>query len=50
MKGVQTSIKTMDKKKLYIIVGSGIGPLTIAPVAFTALTIFSDDLSTKLWS
>ena len=29
---------------------TGIGPLTIAPVAFTVLTIFSADLSTKLWS
>ena len=31
-----------------ISVGSGIGPLTTAPVVFTALTIFSDDLSTRL--
>ena len=31
-------------------VGNGIGPLTTAPVAFTARTIFSDDLSTNVWS
>jgi hypothetical protein len=29
-------------------VGSGIGPLTIAPVVLTVFTIFSADLSTKL--
>ena len=28
----------------------GIGPLMIAPVALTAFTIFSADLSTSLWS
>ena len=33
-----------------VIVGSGIGPLTIASVAFTVFTIFSADLSTRLWS
>jgi hypothetical protein len=31
-------------------VGSGIGPLTVAPVDFTALTILSAELSTKEWS
>ena len=36
--------------KIRLCVGSGIGPLTTAPVAFTVLTIFSADLSTKLWS
>ena len=36
--------------KIRLCVGNGIGPLTIAPVAFTALTIFSADLSTNLWS
>ena len=36
--------------KIRLCVGRGIGPLTIAPVAFTVLTIFSADLSTKLWS
>ena len=33
--------------KIRLCVGRGIGPLTIAPVAFTVLTIFSADLSTK---
>ena len=32
--------------KIRLCVGRGIGPLTIAPVAFTVLTIFSADLST----
>jgi len=31
-------------------VGRGTGPLTTAPVLFTVLTIFSADLSTRLWS
>ena len=34
--------------KIRLWVGRGIGPLTIAPVAFTVFTIFSADLSTKL--
>jgi len=32
----------------FLCVGNGIGPLTTAPVDFTAFTIFSADLSTKL--
>ena len=34
--------------KILRCVGSGIGPLTMAPVDFTVLTIFSADLSTRL--
>ena len=33
--------------KIRLCVGRGIGPLTIAPVAFTVFTIFSADLSTR---
>jgi hypothetical protein len=36
--------------KIRLCVGSGIGPLTTAPVALTVFTIFSADLSTRLWS
>ena len=36
--------------KMRLWVGRGIGPLMIAPVALTVLTIFSALLSTKLWS
>ena len=31
--------------KIFLLVGSGIGPLTTAPVDLTVLTIFSADLS-----
>ena len=34
--------------KMRLWVGRGMGPLMTAPVAFTVLTIFSADLSTKL--
>ena len=33
--------------KIFLSVGSGIGPLTTAPVAFTVFTILSADLSTN---
>jgi hypothetical protein len=39
--------RTQDGKNLFL-VGSGIGPVTTAPLLRTVLTIFSVDLSTKL--
>lgn len=55
MKEEQTTMQFYSKRFKRILppntplcVGSGIGPLTTAPVAFTVLTIFSADLSTKL--
>ena len=36
--------------KMRLRVGRGMGPLTMAPVAFTLETIFSADFSTSVWS
>src|SRR5687768_8160158 len=36
--------------KIFLRVGKGIGPVTTAPVLRTVFTIFSADLSTRLWS
>ena len=38
----------LNTVKISFLVGSGIGPLTIAPVVLTAFTILSELLSTKL--
>ena len=36
--------------KIFFSVGRGMGPVTTAPVLRTVFTIFSADLSTRLWS
>ena len=50
-KSAEKIVKTArNTVKIFLCVGKGIGPVTTAPVLRTVFTIFSADLSTRLWS